>query len=137
MPASHTEVYVHFVWSTWDRRPVINEQVRQRVYDCIRAKCIELNCMLVEIGGTEDHVHVLVRLHATVSAAGFAKEVKGASSHLVTHAIDPSLGFKWQGSYGASSVSADAVSSVSDYIRNQQEHHSHSTTWPDFEKTSE
>lgn len=75
MPESCTEVYVHFVWATWDRLPLIAPDLEARIYACIGAKCRALGCELVAIGGTEDHVQVLVRLHSAVSVAVMAKEM--------------------------------------------------------------
>jgi putative transposase len=51
------------------------------------------------------------------------KQVKGSSSHLVTHEIKPREFFKWQGSYGAFTVSHDGIDTVANYIRNQSIHH--------------
>jgi putative transposase len=113
MPASCVLVYVHFVWATWDRAPVIAVAIEPRLYGAIRAKCLELKCEPMAIGGAEDHVHVLVRLHSTVAVATLAREMKGASSHLVSHElVGYAEGFRWQGSYGAFSVSHEHVPRV-------------------------
>jgi REP element-mobilizing transposase RayT len=103
----------------------------------VAAKCRELKCELVTIGGTEDHVHVLARMHAPVSVAGLAHGMKGASSHLVTHEIAPEQGFKWQGTYGAFSVSPDDIDRVCDYIQRQKEHHARGSTVPEWERCME
>jgi REP element-mobilizing transposase RayT len=80
------------------------------------------------MGGTEDHAHVLVRLHPMVAVAELAKGMKGSSSHLITHEVDPHVGFKWQGSYGAFSVSPDDVPRVCAYIERQKQHHAEGGT---------
>jgi REP element-mobilizing transposase RayT len=82
------------------------------LFACIAAKCEELKSQPLRIGGTEDHVHVLARLHPMVAVAELAKGMKGSSSHLITHEVDPDAGFKWQGSYGAFSVSPEDVPRV-------------------------
>ena len=66
---------------------------------------------------------MLVRMPATISIADFVGQVKGASAHLATHDIQPGDFFKWQGGYGAFSVSLDDLESVSDYIARQAERH--------------
>ena len=100
MRAPYTQLYLHLVWATWDRLPLITEDMESRLYAAIAAKCRQLKCEPLAINGTEDHIHVLLRLHPTVSVARLVKEVKGASSHLVTHEIKPNEFFKWQGAYG-------------------------------------
>ena len=123
MRESLVECYLHLIWSTWDRQPVLTSDIEVPVYACIRAECGELKVEVLEIGGTENHVHLLVRIPATLSIATLAKQVKGASSHLVTHKYKRPYEFKWQGAYAAYSVSRSMLSSVKAYISNQKVHH--------------
>ncbi|HEX5503114.1 MAG TPA: IS200/IS605 family transposase [Thermomicrobiales bacterium] len=116
-------IFVHLVWATWDRLPLLNEELSRQVYHAIGAKCQELGAQVIAIGGIEDHVHLLARLPATLSVADLLKHVKGASSHLVTHHLAPGQSFKWQGSYGVCSVSPRHLAQVGDYIARQREHH--------------
>jgi REP element-mobilizing transposase RayT len=137
MATSCNHIYVHFVWATWNKAPMLSGSLEAPIYACIAKKCQELRCDLVEINGTADHVHALVRLHSTVSTALIAKEMKGASSHLATHIIAPGRDFKWQGSYGAFSVTPTDVDRVRTYIRRQKEHHANASTWPEWERCDE
>jgi putative transposase len=137
MPTSCTYVYVHFVWATWNRAPTISSVLETKIYACIAVKCHDLRCALIEIGGTDDYVHVLVRIHATVSVAQLAHGMKGGSSHLVTHTLAPEQGFKWQGTYGAFSLGPGELDRVRDYIRRQREHHASGSTRPEWERCME
>lgn len=119
----YAELYVHLVWATWDRLPLITPEVQQAVYACIHTECETLRAELLEIGGIEDHVHLLARIPPTLCIAELAKQVKGSSSHLVTHRLPGSHDFKWQGAYGAFTVSRSHVPGVRRYIRNQEAHH--------------
>ena len=134
MPESCTHVYVHYVWATWDREPMLEPDLEGPVHGCIRAEAQKLRCEPIAVGGTEDHVHLLVRLSATVSVAEVAKQVKGASSHLVTHVVAPMRGFKWQGTYGAFSVSQTDVPRIRRYIERQKEHHAAGSALPEWER---
>ena len=137
MPESCTHLYVHFVWATWDRAPAVSPAMEQPIHACIADECLQLRCRCVAVGGTEDHVHVLVRLRASVSVAEMAKQMKGSSSHLVNHQVAPDANFRWQGTYGAFSVSPDDVDRVVQYINHQREHHRQGTTLPDWERCME
>jgi len=119
---SCVRVYIHFVWATWDRLPVITPAICDDVYRVMLAKCRELGGHLLALGGVEDHVHLLVRMPATVTIAQFIGEVKGSSSHAVTHG-DPAVFFKWQGAYGAFAVGESAIPTVQHYIQTQETHH--------------
>jgi len=134
MRAPYTQLYLHAVWATWDRLPLITPDIELRIYGAINEKCRALNAYPLALGGMADHLHLLVRLPTTLAVATLLKEVKGASSHLVTHAIQPGEFFKWQGAYGAFTLSKDEVPRVIDYIRNQKEHHASQNLWPDWER---
>lgn len=136
MRAPYTQLYLHCVWATWDRWPLVVPQVEQAVYSAILAKCRALTCEPVAIGGMPDHVHLLVRLSTTLAVADLVKGVKGASSHLISHETAPAEYFKWQGSYGAFTVGKDAVERVRHYIERQREYHVGGQIVPDWEQTA-
>jgi putative transposase len=96
MRSPFTQLYLHFVWATWDRLPLITPLNERSIYSSILTKCRELKCHVLAIGGTSDHVHLLIRFPTTITVADLVKEVKGASSHLVTHQIAMGEFFKWQ-----------------------------------------
>ena len=66
-----------------------------------------------------------------LSAAALAQQVKGASSRVANQRSGGS--FRWQGGYGAFSVSATDVPAVEAYVRGQAAHHADATTHPDWE----
>ena len=123
MRAPYTQLYLHMIWATWDRLPLLTDDIEQRVYAAIAAKCKAMKCVPLAINGVEDHLHLLMRFHTTVAVAKIAKEVKGASSHLVTHEIKPGEFFKWQGGYSAFTIRKSDVAVVQAYIENQKQHH--------------
>jgi putative transposase len=127
MRSPYTQLYVHCVWSTWDRLPLVTPQLEKRVYGCIIEKCHELKCEVIAVGGVEDHVHLLVRFPSALAIATLIGEVKGSSSHLMTHQINPGIFFRWQGAYGAFTLPKDAIRTVTEYINNQKMHHAKNT----------
>lgn len=78
-------------------------------------------------------MHVLVRLPATLAVADLAKHLKGTSAHLLAQTLHPDQFFKWQGGYGAFSVSVSHVERVAHYIAHQRDHHTTSTLIPAWE----
>ncbi len=122
MRSALDQIYLHFVWATWDRLPILTEDVRDAVFQVILDKCKSFDAAPLALNGVEDHVHLLVRLNAKHAPARFIGEVKGASSHFITHERRGEF-FKWQGAYGVFSVDEAGVANVQQYIRNQQAHH--------------
>jgi REP element-mobilizing transposase RayT len=133
MPAPYNQLYVHCVWATWDRLPLITQQIEQQVYASILAKCEALGCTAVAIDGIDDHVHLLVRFPPALPLVKLIGEVKGASSHLVTHKLEPQSFFKWQASYGVFTVSMRSLDNVAAYVRNQKQRHAHNMLLPALE----
>ncbi|MCB2178499.1 IS200/IS605 family transposase [bacterium] len=123
MRAPYTQLYVHLIWATWERLPLITSDIEQPVYKVIGAKCQALKCLPLAIGGIEDHIHVLVRLNANISIAQLVKEIKGVSSHLASRSLEPDGLFKWQGGYGAFTLRKSEVETVIAYIESQKVHH--------------
>ncbi len=124
MRGALVQVYMHFIWGTWDRLPLINTDNEKNVYKVILEQCNKLGGIVLALGGMPDHVHLLVRFPATTSVADFIKGVKGSTSHLMTHRINSGEFFKWQGSYAVFSVCAKEVPRIKAYIQHQKEHHS-------------
>lgn len=123
MRTPYTQLYLHMIWATWDRLPLITLALEPKIYAAIAAECRKLKCEPLAIGGIENHVHLLTRFHTTVAVATLAKQVKGSSSHLVTHVLAPHDFFKWQGAYGAFTIRKSDVPKVKAYIHNQKQHH--------------
>jgi REP-associated tyrosine transposase len=126
-------VFLHLVWGTWDRLPLLAGEIESAVYRSFEAKCVELRVALVAVGGVEDHVHLLVQLPATLAIADLVKHLKGASSHLITQRVRPGEFFKWQGAYAAFSIGPDDTAPVRDYILRQKEHHAANRLIPRWE----
>ncbi|MBI2301663.1 MAG: IS200/IS605 family transposase [Armatimonadetes bacterium] len=119
----HNEAFLHLVWGTCDRAPLLREPLREQVYACIRAECHKLEVQVLDIGGTEDHVHLLVRLDPNCSIALLVNQAKGVSSHPANHAGGAKALFRWQGGYAVIAVGPREVDRVRAYIRGQAEHH--------------
>jgi REP element-mobilizing transposase RayT len=130
-------LYLHVVWATWDRLPLINPEIERRLLRNIESEAQGLGCSVLAINGTEDHVHVLLAIPTTVSIADLVKQMKGVSSHFVNAELDLEYQFKWQGSYGAFTVSRWDVEKIKQYVSRQKEHHAIGELMPEFEDTFE
>jgi len=134
MRRNYNRAYLHFVWATWDRQPLLMPAVRDFVYPIILSECAKQKCRVEAIGGVEDHIHLVVHFSPTASFASLMKATKGASSNAATDRF-PELFFKWQGAYGVESVSPDGLPAVIRYVQRQREHHADDLLQDHWERT--
>ena len=120
-------LYVHLVWTTWDRLPLIPIDQERALYDCLAAIAVKNGCQVVAINGMEDHVHLLLALPSTIAVGFLAQQLKGGSSHFANNQMKLEATLKWRGSYAAFSVSRWDVPKVAAYIQRQKQHHSQNT----------
>jgi|HubBroStandDraft_6_1064221.scaffolds.fasta_scaffold788810_1 putative transposase len=133
--AAYAQLFVHLVWATEGRAPWILPSVEEALHAAMTAKCRALGCPPIAVGGVEDHVHLLVSLDPAMNVAKLVKDVKGSSSHLMTHGLAQGSQFRWQSGYGAFSLRHDDVPTVRRYIAQQKEHHTGNTLNPSWEQT--
>ena len=130
-------LYIHLVWATWDRLPLITPEMERRIHRNIESEARKQGCDVLAINGVQDHIHLPVTLPATITIANLVKQVKGVSSHFVNETLRPAAQFKSQGSYAAFSVSRWDVDKIIEYIRRQKEHHSAASIVQECEETFE
>ncbi len=130
-------LYLHLVWATWGRLPLIAADVERRLHRNIESEAQKQNCTVLALNGTEDHIHLLVSFPTTITIADLVKQVKGVSSHFVNETLQPATQFKWQGNYGAFTVSRWDVARTIEYIKRQKEHHTNGKLVQEIEETFE
>jgi REP element-mobilizing transposase RayT len=124
MPQSLVQIYVHLVFSTKQRQPFLRDSnLRKRLHAYLAGICKNHDSTAVQLGGVEDHVHVLCRLGKTLDVATLVRELKRDSSKWIKDADHRLADFAWQAGYGAFSVSPSHVDALIAYIANQEQHH--------------
>ena len=125
---SYIRVWIHCVWSTKKRQPVLTDNFRYALYDHIRENAEKKNIYLDRVNGYTDHVHCLVSLGSAQTIEKIIQLIKGESSFWFNN----KSGFKgakpeWQDEYFAVSVSESNIDAVRAYIDKQGEHHKKKT----------
>jgi putative transposase len=129
---SYISSYHHCVFSTKERRPLITPVLRERLWPFLGGIARQNKIKAIEIGGVEDHVHMLLSLPATMSIAKAMQLIKGGSSKWVHETFPEHRLFGWQEKYGAFSVSVSQLDKIIQYIRNQPKHHKKMTFQEEF-----
>lgn len=124
MPQSLSRIYLHIVFSTKNRERLLGGlELQKSLYAYVGATMKNLECTPVEIGGVEDHIHILCLFPRTRSVADVVKETKRVSTNWIQEQTAELRSFHWQAGYGVFSFSQSNVEGVVDYIRRQEEHH--------------
>lgn len=127
MSQSLAKVYLHVVFSTKDREPLLTAGWRDELFQVLGGAANNLGCQSLIVGGVADHVHMLVQLGRTIAVADAVGKIKSTSSAWVNQTRGSPKPFHWQGGYAAFSVSQSNVEAVREYIHRQPEHHARKT----------
>lgn len=123
MGDSYHAIFMHYVWSTHHRSALLSPSIRARLFPYFGGITRNLDCSLIAVGGVEDHVHLLIKLHPSRASADVARIIKCNSSGWIHDTFADQSGFAWQSGYAAFSVSKSATNQVEHYILNQEQHH--------------
>lgn len=127
MAQSLIDIPLHLVFSTKDRIPFIKSDVEDDMYQYICAISRNLDCPVIKINGTEDHIHILLSFGKTITICDLISKLKSSSSRWIKTKGDHFKDFSWQRGYGGFAVSSSNIQSVINYISFQKEHHKNKT----------
>jgi REP element-mobilizing transposase RayT len=120
---SFVKIWIHAVWTVNDRQPVLNQDIRQKVFEHIHQNAVTKEIMMEIVNGHHNHVHCLFRLKNNQTIENVMQLIKGESSYWFNKSDLSNLKLNWQKEYFAVSVSESQVEKVKNYIANQEEHH--------------
>ena len=132
---SYVRIWIHSVWGTKNREPILARESRQILFNHIRDNAKSKHIYVDTVNGYAEHVHCLFGLGADMTVSKVLQLIKGESSHWsnLDHLLKTKL--EWADEYFAISVSESNVGRVREYIRNQEEHHrktSFTEEWKEF-----
>jgi putative transposase len=120
MSHAYAQNLIHVVFSTKNRQNLIPVDLRPRLRAYIVGICDNFGVLVHAVGGTGDHLHLLLQIPPVLSLSKVILTIKSNSSRW---ARQEGAKFLWQDGYGAFSVSHSVRSTVVKYIENQEAHH--------------
>jgi putative transposase len=123
MGQSLVQIYIHLIFTTKHRRPLIYDDFEDELYAYLGGICKVLQCNPIKIKGDKDHVHILCMLSKKIAVMKLLEELKSNSSKWMKTKSQELNNFLWQDGYGAFSVNPSEIDAVISYIDNQKEHH--------------
>jgi REP element-mobilizing transposase RayT len=123
MANSYTSTYIHYVFSTKNRENLIDKELKTRLHDYLGGIAREVKMKPLAIGGTSNHVHILVSMPPVMSLSKGIQLLKTNSSRWIHEEFPGKSYFSWQVGYSGFSVSPKQIQNVCNYINGQEEHH--------------
>jgi len=127
MANTYSNLFYHIVFSTKGRKNLISRDIEERVWAYIGGIARNHEIIAIQVGGIENHVHVLILAKPKFAPSQIVQWLKGESSRWIHETFDDMHSFEWQDGFGVFSVSKQNVPRVIEYIRNQREHHANET----------
>lgn len=121
MSHSTVENYLHVIFAAKNRDALIPSEIENRLHSYLAGIAKKRKVPILRINGTDDHIHILLKLHPAISLSTLIKELKAYSTGWLKKE-----GFKefcWQEGYGGFSCSKTHLEPLSKYIDNQKAHH--------------
>lgn len=132
---SYTNVYIHYVWATRNRKPLLQMHYRHQLFDHMYNNALRKDIYLDRVNGFTDHMHCLIWLKPAQTMDGIAQLLKGESAYLFNnHAGFGEHKLQWQEGYFAASVSLSILEKVRAYIDNQELNHQRRTFAEEYEE---
>ena len=123
MPQSLVKNYVHIIFSTKNRYPFIDNEIKEELFSYLGGTCKELESQPIVVGGAIDHVHLLVNLSRKMALMNLVEKVKTHSLKWFKLKDTCYKNFYWQSGYGGFSVNPGQIDIVKQYITGQETRH--------------
>lgn len=120
---SYTNLLYHIIFRTKHSRNTISENSEKELYRYIWGIIKNKKSILHRIGGTENHVHLLVTINPMISISSFMQEIKGSSSKWLAKNSEFPLFEGWSSGYACFTYNLKEKKTIKQYVENQKIHH--------------
>ena len=123
MAQTLVNLLVHVVFSTRGRRNLVEPEIEPTLFAYMAGTLKNLGSPCLAIGGTANHVHLLIALSKKSALSEVVGELKKSSSKWIKSKGKAYGQFSWQDGYGAFSIGQSSVAALKQYIARQKERH--------------
>jgi len=121
--STYTQIVYQIVFSTKNRERTLTKNNRDRLFKFMAGILKSKKCHLYQIGGVEDHIHIVTHLHPSIALADLVKDLKMGSTALIKRKTLFKNFNGWQEGFGAFTYDIKAKEKLIRYVINQEEHH--------------
>ena len=122
MGTYHQSLY-QIVYSTKQRNPSLHATSRPLLFRYLGGVLTKKKCHPYQIGGIEDHIHIVTDIHPTIAVSNLVKDLKLAADDFIKNQLLFPNFCGWQNGYASFTYSIDAKDNLIRYVLSQEEHH--------------
>jgi len=121
--STYTQILYQIVFTTKNRKEVLIKENREKLFRYIWGILKNKHCVLYQINGVENHLHIATHIHPTIALSTLVKDIKIASAIWIKEQnLFPGF-VSWQSGYGGFTYSYKEKQALIKYIKNQEKHH--------------
>jgi putative transposase len=119
------EIQLHIIFVVKYRRKVLTEAMLSSLEGVFRKGLEAWRCELLELGGEDDHIHLLIGIHPALNIADLIGNLKSISSRHLRKAFEPEIkqylwkDAFWHRAYYVGSVGQTTLETIKAYVQNQ------------------
>jgi putative transposase len=124
---SVSDLKVHLVLTTKYRRKVFTFEMLNRLHEILEELLQKWDCKLIEFNGEDNHVHLLFQYHPDIALSNLVNNLKSVTSRKLRQEFSDHLNsfywkdVFWNGSYFVASCGGITISTLRQYIENQNQ----------------
>jgi REP-associated tyrosine transposase len=120
---TYTRLTYQIVFQTYHWEPTLTKKNRGELFTYISGLLMKKKCYVYQVGGIENHIHIVMDIPPVISISSLVKDIKLACTSLI-HSKKLFSHFRgWNDGFGAFSYNPEARSNLIKYVLNQEEHH--------------
>lgn len=123
MANTYSQLYFHIVFAVKGRANLIKTHWKDELYKYISGIITNKDQKLMIINGMPNHLHLLISTKPNCNLSDLVRDIKTNASKWINEKRFVNGKFQWQNGFGAFTVSQSQLQKITNYIKNQEEHH--------------
>lgn len=123
MANTYTQIYIQIVFTVKGRLNLIPQKNKEELHKYITGIITRRGQKLLSINCMSDHTHIFIGMKPNICISDLTRDIKAGSSKFIKEKGWIKSRFEWQEGFGAFSYAHSQLTSVINYIKNQEKHH--------------
>ena len=122
--STYTQILYQIVFGSKDYSGFLNQENQDLLFAYIVGMLNMRNCHPYQVGGYDNHIHIVTHISTTITLADLVREIKKASHEMMIRDKKSFPCFPgWQVGYGAFTYHISMKPVLIKYVLNQEQHH--------------